>query len=586
MKKNITLILFLVLAVFSASAYTNNAIVFDPDDPIYKDMDALYTDASLVRPSTKRPWSEGEVRMMLKRVDVTSLSEYGEKLYRKIEDKVDSGLRWNFGEDLGVSVGFDTTAEMYAHTNGDMFTTEYDWEKTYDERKSFMKLYVEFTSCDNFYTTCDLHFRHNRVDRLDTFTEYSSVSADGRLTSDGYVGSYQLETKDENGKITSSALYYISRSNQFASTFMTNIFFDTTHYSFIWPRRAVFSLGGNNWNFSISRDRLELGNGRFSNLLVDDHTFSDYARLTFFSDYFKYDFVMLFLNSVINPGEQMNEEGRVYLIHTLEFRVLDRVSFTLSENVMYRYRTLDLEYINPSFIYHNLNNRSMFNALAYLDVNVLITKGFEFYGQLAIDQAQAPNEDDSQTSSYGITGGLQYTKNFTEGSLGFYAEYTKTTPMLYRRDQVDFIRNTRYNAINGTAYFVNCFDYVGFTYGSDCRMLELNLKYTSTCNWNAELFCRFVEKGEVNIYTSHNSSGRNSDWANLRGDTPYGDNITYFMVAGIKGNADLEAIFSWPGISFGVELDWVSRFVYTKSTETKSNSGNDLQLTASVTVAL
>ena len=586
MKKNFVFILFLVLAVFSASAYTNNAIVFDPEDQIYEDMDALYTDASLVRPSTKRPWSEAEVRMMLGRVDVTSLSQYGMELYRKIADKINSGLRWNWGEDLGVNVGFETTAEMYAHTNGDDFTTEYDWERTYDERKSFLKLYVELTSGDNFYTTCDLHFRHNRVDRLGTFTKYSSSSADGRLTSDGYVGSYQLETKDKNGKVTSSALYYISRSNQFASPFMTNIFFDTTHYSFIWPRRSVFSFGGNNWNFSLSRDRLTLGNGHFSNLLVDDHTFSDYARLTFFGRYFKYDFVMLFLNSIVNSGEPMNDESRVYLIHTLEFRVLDRVSFTLSENVMYKYRTLDFEYLNPSFIYHNLNNRSMFNALAYLDVKVLITKGFEFYGQRAIDQAQAPNEDDSQTSSYGITGGLQYTRNFTRGSLRLYAEYTKTTPMLYRRDKVDFIRNTRYNAINGTAYFVNCFDYVGFTYGSDCRMLELNAKYTSTRNWDVALFSRFVQKGEVNIYTFHNSSGNNDDWANLRGDTPYGDRVTYFCVAGVKANADLGSLFSWPGISFAVELDWVSRFVYTKSTGEKTEGQNDLQLTASVTVAL
>ena len=184
------------------------------------------------------------------------------------------------------------------------------------------------------------------------------------------------------------------------------------------------------------------------------------------------------------------------------------------------------------------------------------------------------------------TGGLQYTKNFTSGSLRFYAEYTKTTPMLYRRDKVDFIRNTRYNAINGTAYFVNCFDYVGFTYGSDCRMLELNAKYTSTRNWDITLFSRFVQKGEVNIYTSHNRSGNNDDWANLRGDTPYGDRVTYFCVAGVKGNYDAEKLFSWPGVSFSAELDWVSRFVYTKSTGEKTEGQNDLQLTASVTVAL
>lgn len=580
MKKHASLIIILLISILPLGAYSNNAVIFSIDDSVYSDMDALYAEASLVRASTARPWSAAEVRMMLERVDVSSLSEYGRLLYDRIEEKTENALRWNWGDDLGLNVTLDTTVEAYAHTNGDDFDTEEDWVRGYDERKSLFKLTLAFSTGENFYTTADIHYRHNRVDRQDTFTQYSSTSSDGRLSSDGYVGSYRLEGEG------TGALYYISHSKFFSDSFTTNVFFDTTHYSFIWPRRAVFSFGGENWNFSANRDRLSLGNAGFSNLLVDNHTFSDYSRLTFFSSLFKYDAVFLFLNSIVKPGEPMNSESRIYMIHSLNFRILDRITFTLSENVMYKYTTLDLSYFNPSFIYHNLNNRSMFNALAYIDFNILVMKGLEFYFQLAVDQARAPNEDDSQTGSYGILAGVSHTQSLKGGNLSLFAEYVMTSPLLYRRDGVDFIRNTRYNAVDGTAYFINCFDYIGFVYGGDCRMMELSAKYTSPSWWTVSLFMRFVEKGEVNLYRSHNSEGMNSGMANLRGSTPWGENISYCGVVGLVLNGDLESFLSFPGISFGINLDWVGRLTKAKSTGQISDMENDFELTLSLTISV
>lgn len=573
MKRSALFLVIMVLTVFTAYAYTNNAVIYPTDDPIYSDMDNLYAEASLVRPSGNRPWSEGEARKMLASVDRNKLGEYGRKLYDKIENRIERGLRWNYGEDFSLGAGLILTPELYVHTNDTAFTTETDWERSYDSRQSLLRLYLDFGANDNFYLTTDIHYRYRRADRLDEFTPYSTEDG-GRLSSDGYVGSYKIDSGS-----------FVSKSHFFSSKVISNIFFDTTHFSFIWPRRAVFSFGGSDWNFSLSRDNLSLGNAYFGNLLVDDHTFSDYSKLSFFSSFFKFDSVFMFLNTALGGGEEMDSDARIYLIHTLQFRILERISLTVSENVMYKYNTLSPLYFNPSYIYHNLNNRSMFNALLYLDINVLLFRGLEFYGQFAMDQARAPNENDWQSDSMGFITGLSYRKNLGDGTLLVYAEYTKTMPLLYRRDKVDFIRVYRYNAVEADVYFVNYFDYIGFPYGGDCRMLEIKGNYTTLDNREASVFARFAQKGEVNIFTSHNNDGKNDDWANLQGDTPYGDRVKYFMVLGCEAECPLN-LFQWPGISVSFELDWVGRFIYTKSTKSVTEKESDLQLSLGVTLSI
>lgn len=573
MKKAYVFLALLFILVISLGAYSN-AVIYSLDDPIYRDMDELYSLASLSRPSTNRPWSSAEAEMILSRVDRDCLSRRGMLLYDRILSSIRKSSRWN-GDGFGFNAVLETAIEGYAHTNSTGFRTESDWNRGYDERRSFLRLNLDFTVNDNFYTACDLHYRHNRADREDEFTHYSTEEG-GRLSRDGYVGTYHMN----------DSMYFVSSSRFFRENIMTNVFFDARHYSFQWPRRAVFSAGGKNWNAQISRSKLSLGNSRTGNLLVDDHTFSDHLRLSFFSPSFKYDGILLFLNSSVSPIEEMTDEARIFMIHTLHFRPMDRLSFTLSENVMYKYRVLDFYYMNPSFIYHNLNMREMFNALAYIDLNFLIAHGLEAYAQIVIDQVQAPYEDDSQSNAYGIMGGLEYRRSFRNGSMLLYAEYTMTTPMLYRRDKVDFIRATRYNAVDAQTYFVVFFDYIGFPYGGDCRILELSASYTSDDAWSAELLCRFGQKGEMNIFKSHNTEGNNDGAPNIKGATPSGDVTKYFSVISLKSRFDLGRFISWPGLMIETETDWIGRFNYTKSTGETSGFQNDLQLSVSMVLSI
>lgn len=580
--KRIVVLLVVLLAGAYVFAYSNNAIIFELDSSIYDDMDNLYSYCGFVRPSTNRPWSEAEARLILSKVDKSGLEGYALKLYNRIEAELNKGLKWNFGENkkvanFGVTVGMNFALEGYAHSNTEDFITETDWERSFDERKSLMRLYFEFTCNDNFYTTSDIHYKFRRADMYDEYTKYSTEEG-GKLSKDGYIASYDMNGVDK--------MYYVSKSYQFSNGLMSNFFTDTLHFSFIWPRRAIFSFGGETWNFSVNRDKLSLGNANFGNLLVDDHTFSDYAKLSFFSNNFKYDFVLMFFDTLLSSHEDPTTEGRIYMIHTLQFRALDKVSFTISENVMYKYKVLDFYFFNPSFIYHNLNNRGMFNALAYVDLNVIVVPGLEVYGQFALDQARAPHEGDSQSSSYGLVAGISYSQKLGDGMLTVYGEYAKTTPLLYRRDGIDFIRSSRYVAMEAPVYHIPFFDYIGFPYGGDVRMLEIRATYSSLNNWKVSAFGRIAQKGEVNIFHSHNIDGNNEKDANLPGDTPYGDKIKNFAVVGLEASANLDGLFNWPVVSFDGELDWIGRYNYTKSTKEKSVAETDFQLTLGFTLGI
>ena len=275
-----TLLIAVLIGICAANVSASGtnpvkAVIYPLESPLYGDMDALYALCGLAKPSVNRPWSDAEARRILDRIDPSGLGAAASGLYDEILSILDEGLKWEFGDDFQLSLGIDFAMEMYAHSNQDDFTTEDDWERSYNERKSLMKFNFEFTSGENFYTASDLHYRYKRADQDDVFEYYY-----GNLDSnDHYVASYAIEP-DSNAA-------HVKQSNQFTRAFFTNVYFNTEHFAFIWPRRAVLSLGGDNWNLSINRDVLSLGNAGFGNMLVDDHHFSDYARLTLFGNYFK-----------------------------------------------------------------------------------------------------------------------------------------------------------------------------------------------------------------------------------------------------------------------------------------------------------
>ena len=261
-------------------------------------------------------------------------------------------------------------------------------------------------------------------------------------------------------------------------------------------------------------------------------------------------------------------------------------------------QVVDYSFFNPAFIWHNLNNRSMFNAIAYAEVNWAPLKGAEFYGQFALDQARAPNEGTEQGGAWGFVTGAKYTTGLGDGVARFYAEFAYTTPLLYRRDQVDFVKMTRYfhlttaDQLQPDASYDSfgsnalVFEYIGFPYGGDVEALQLGGVYTLPGILKATLYGRFLQQGEFNLYVSHNKDGNNEGWPNYEGKTPSGTNWTRAIYLSSNFEMKLDNLFSWPGVTLETELDWIGKWNFNKETKEYSNKKTDTQFSIGINIAI
>jgi hypothetical protein len=531
--------------------------------PVYEEMDTLYLIAGYGTASNARPWSKSEANLILGRIDRASLQTRALALYDSIAAAISPGLRFKLGDDSQFGVAFDLAFETYLHQNSADFDIEEDWIRGAEERRPMAKLKLDFSLGDFFYTYCDLQYGKSRYSDLDKIQSVISLYANG-------IGAIV-------GPSDASALIVAEDSAVFGPAFATNVLERSYYVDFITPKRAIAAAGGANWNLSLARDKISWGNGHSGNFVVDGHgDFQDFAQFTAFSDRFKYQWLNIFLETNPSSGANPDTYFKTLMAHRLEFRITRSLTFAVSEDIMYQNDVFNLKYLNPAFIYHNLNNRSMFNAIAHAELDFSPIKGLNAYGQFVLDQARAPNEDASQSDAMGFLGGLEYATPIGKGFLDSSLEFALTTPLLYRRDVVDFLMFRKYD-INGAGNIL-AIDYLGYQYGGDAMILqgEANWRLPGRGMLGLRLFG--MRHGEV-YYSTAVGTG-------YSGTTPSGDVVDETFAASLTGNCELKRLFAWPAASMWAELDWIVKRSYQKSTDNYSAASADIQLTAGVSLSL
>ncbi len=564
-------------AVAAATAQAPGKIVSQEiipiSSPVYADMDALYLVTGMGSPSNARPWSKTEANMILARIDRARLSPSGTKLYDTIAAEVAPGLKFKFGDGFEAGAALDANIEAYLHQNTADFDEETDWGYGFERRKPMARLSLDFSLKDFFYTYCDLQYGRNRFNYQDTIVDVNSAFEDGigAIVDDGVSAIIS----------THSAIY--------SQAFLTNILEHSYDFDFQWPKRALASVGGANWNASFSRDKVSWGNGHTGNFIIDDHTdYQEFTRLVAFSDVFKYDWLNVFFETNPSSGEDADTEFKVLMAHRLEFRILKRIAFAVSENVMYQNDVFDLKYLNPAFIYHNLNNRDIFNAIAHAELDWNLAKGLNLYGQFVMDQARAPNESAAQADSMGYMGGIEYAALAGPGVLASSLEFVQTDPLLYRRDGIDFLMFRKYfthGNPSGPGYVLSL-DYIGYQYGGDAQVLQWKTDYRIPGVGSMGLSLFGMRHGELDMFASHNLGGDNGGSANYEGSTPSGDEIDEIFVASLTGSYEAPRLIPWAKVSIWAELDYIAKRLYTVSTDSYSDPSRDLQLTVGCSLSL
>ena len=197
------------------------------------------------------------------------------------------------------------------------------------------------------------------------------------------------------------------------------------------------------------------------------------------------------------------------------FAPFDCLSISVSENVMYSYSEPELHYLNPLYVFHNLNNSDTLNAIAHAEVELVPISGLRLYSQFVLDQAQAPTELEGQPAAYGVSLGAEYILLFDNSYLKLSVEGALTTPFLYRRNIVDFVVFERY-ATNYPYQKYSFFTYLGFQYGGDVIAVNADIEYLNLNGLSSKLGLLAVIHGGTDIYTSHSSTGNNANWPDIK----------------------------------------------------------------------
>jgi hypothetical protein len=552
--------------------------IIPPSSPVYGDMDALYLVTGYGTPSNARPWSKTEANLILSRVHRAVISGTTATLYDTIAARIEPGLRFRARDGFEFGLAADATLEAYMHGNAD-YDREADWPYGFVKRRPMVKFSLDFSLKDFFFVYCDLQYGRNRFNIADELYQATSLYPNGVGT---LIGPFSPSGGGDNAAIL------VDESSIYRRRFLTNILEQSVDFDYQWPKRAVASVGGANWNLSLSRDKPSWGNGHSGNFIVDQHVdYQDFARLAAFSDLFKYDWLAVFFDTNPLPGEQPDTEFKVLLAHRLEFRILDGLTIAISEDMMYQNDAFDLRYVNPAFIYHNLNNRSMFNAIAHAELDFSFRKGFKLYAQAVIDQGRIPTESDAQADAKGYLGGIEYARVKGPGIFTSSLEFAWTDPLLYRRDRVDYTMFRKYYTNGnptGPGYILSL-DYVGYPYGGDAQVLQWDGAYRVLGMGTLGLRVFGMRHGKMDFFTSHNMAGDNAGYPDYEGKTPSGDEVKESLVASLSGEYELPVPLTWTTATLRANLDWINRRTYVKSSGSYRAKSSDLQFTLGCTLS-
>jgi hypothetical protein len=517
-----------LLFLLPESLFPQTQQVIPLSSSIYAEMDALYTLLGLAAPSAARPWTNAEARAMLHTIDIAAARDPRvQDLYDGLGAKLSAPFKFSMDDLSGLNIQLDAALEAYAHTNSGDFVLEEDWRYGYEERKPLLKLTLELGIASWFYVTSDLQYGRNRFNQRDLTRDTADLSAG--------IGAV-IPPPDPDAE----SYAFPAKSWAYGSPFITNVTTGFDEFDFDWPKRANMTAGWTapawkgGWNLSIARDRVKWGHGRTGSFVFDDHRdYDEYLQFSAFTRNFKYQWLNAFYTL---PEFAGTKSFKFLMAHRLEFRILPSLIFAVSENLMVDPGGFGPVNANPAFIYHNWYDRSYFNAIALVELDYAPAPHWRLYAETVIDQVRAFWEDDGEPGSWGILGGVNHTRFAGPGLLTLSLEGAYTSPLLYRRDMVDYLTVTTVQ-VNGSKNNL-VFDYTGYPYGGDALVLQLDSRYQFPGSALVTAAFFGMAHGMLTPYVSHNQDGNNEGLANLTSHTPSGGKDEQELSFGISIRGD------------------------------------------------
>lgn len=219
------------------------------------------------------------------------------------------------------------------------------------------------------------------------------------------------------------------------------------------PDYAYASIGFDNLNFTIGRDRLAAGNGFTGNLALGENVlFSNFAKLSFVGSYVSYDFTINsferdFREDTCNTS--VNAMKKNTFIHRISFNIKDFMTVSAYEGALVYNDNVfaDLQFLNPFMCLHNTGSyyEAKTNNFIGFEVSSILPRGIQLDGQFFVDQI-AFNEDDKNYGENAFAALLNASKTQTVGNgvLDAYVEAVYGNPYVYLKNDKTFGKGHKY----------------------------------------------------------------------------------------------------------------------------------------------
>jgi hypothetical protein len=403
-------LLLVLIPVFAPAEEPGRArlIMYPPGDTIYEDLRYVALEAGEQINSFTPPMSDYEIQNIIGAFDTEKMSGPALEAYGRIRQRF---YKKAFFQDsfLSLAAGINAKVEVSARTNKTI-----PWVQPDTDRPLFFSAPVDFF----VHKYVQLHFEP----------------------------AYQL--------------FPVERQN--TGYFRTNIPYNFGYTDMSGePFRAYVAAGGPWWNFQLGRDRLSFGAGHTGNMLISDTPdYYDFARLSFFSERFKYSLLVGNIPLIIEQGNVdpnivdftvppndellMRSTNRHIYVHRMDFKILKGLSIGAAEALIIGNSPLAIRYLNPLMMMHNFfsgyDNEGwgtlgmLDNSLFSVDINWMPIPSLSVYGQVLVDEFTASAEkggSDPTPDSMGFLVGVEYGRAFKNWGALFYGEFIYTDPYLY-----------------------------------------------------------------------------------------------------------------------------------------------------------
>jgi hypothetical protein len=553
----IELMILVCIGMFPLAAVSPAQIPLS--SPIYEEIDLLYQLSGRALPSTSRPWNSYEALAILEVIETdTPYQDLWNTAYKRIGEKPYHQVDETFSYRISPTISL----ESYLHSNDQDFTSYDDWIYSYDERKPLLDL------------TLSMQFSSS-------FLFETSLQAG--------VGAY-IEDVDPEGEIETWGIgvildqgdaFLVPDATLYRRTFSSNLPFFGSPMEPDFPRHSQMTYAGPWWAISLGRGAYSWGAGKSGNLVVGDHI-SNHTGLTasFFNQKFKAQLLYLFFPDVSQSGKS----PRIFLAHRFEFNPASWARISISENVMANQNGLSLQYVDPTYIYHNIFDPPQVNSIASIEADITPLPGFSIHGQFALDQFQLSSEKATTANAMAYLVAGSYSWGVHKGYFSVGLEAASTDPAMYRREDVDFLvaRDLIKNQAHLRPVII---DYLGYSWGSDSKVYQARLNYLLPGKVNLEASLTIHRQGELDYLAAHHvaedgdDTTDNNDDPNISGPSPSGDSITERLIIGFGGTYYTDM----PNLELFGQVNWIGKREFDRPSGSASGYADDFQVIFGIT---